>query len=524
MAERVDELDVQQAVLAPDDRRAVARHLDDRRTLCCSNTKSIQRDLGIGHRLALALQPLGTGEDAVRRKDLEPGILGRDEHDEHLRARRRPLLLVVGERGLVAMVAVRDQELLVVERAHDRGIVEPPEARAFDREVGFPLRRFDRRRPVVEEEDRLELDAGRAQEPEPPFLWAGMRALVRQNRAVLVRLDLQRGHDSTPAPFDPVGTDVVLDEQPDRRRLLDEHALGSPALECLRRLLLGVRQRQVDDVVRVLEVLRALLGGDHVVRRRHERLQRARLRLVVAQRAKGLDDRHRREPIYLLDSAREQHQRAGGGPGRRGRLRRRAQAAAADEEGRGVPLARARRPDGADRGTDLERRRAARRSLRRGRCRARARPRLEVRGTAAAGRPLGRGGRRGSRRADAQAAPRCRRARWVPRVPRGGDLARRAGGGRASLHRRLAAPNRAPHAPGRPRRTIPTRAACSSTRSGSRRLPEKPRSSTRACAQICSSRPPCSTTSDELASWVGRRRSGRPRRGACSATSTWACG
>ena len=52
---------------------------------------------------------------------------------------------------------------------------------------------------------------------------------------------------------------------------------------------------------------------------------------------------------------------------------------------------------------------------------------------------------------------------------------------------------------------------------------EKPRSSTPACAQICSSRPRLLHDSDELASWVGRRRSGRPRRGACSATSTWAC-
>jgi hypothetical protein len=39
----------------------------------------------------------------------------------------------------------------------------------------------------------------------------------------------------------------------------------------------------------------ALLGRDHVVRRRDERLERPRHRLVVAQRAEGLDDGHRGE-------------------------------------------------------------------------------------------------------------------------------------------------------------------------------------------------------------------------------------
>ena len=42
--------------------------------------------------------------------------------------------------------------------------------------------------------------------------------------------------------------------------------------------------------------LLALLGRDHVVRRRDERLERPRHRLVVAEGAEGLDDGHRSEP------------------------------------------------------------------------------------------------------------------------------------------------------------------------------------------------------------------------------------
>ena len=147
---------------------------------------------------------------------------------------------------------------------------------------------------VVEQEDRLELDVRRPQQAQPPLLRAAVRALVRQHGAGLVRLDLERRDDPEAPACDPVGTDVRLLERPDRRRLLDEDALCAPLLEVAPRLVLGVGQRQPDDVVRAAGAqLLALLGRDHVVRRRDERLERPGHRLVVAEGSEGLDDGHR---------------------------------------------------------------------------------------------------------------------------------------------------------------------------------------------------------------------------------------
>ena len=92
---------------------------------------------------------------------------------------------------------------------------------------------------------------------------------------------------------DPVRADVLLLERPHRRRLLDEDSLRAPLLELSRRLVLGVGQRQPDDVVRAAGAqLVPLLGRDHVVRRRDERLERPGCRLVVTEGAEGLDDGH----------------------------------------------------------------------------------------------------------------------------------------------------------------------------------------------------------------------------------------
>ena len=91
------------------------------------------------------------------------------------------------------MVAVGDQELAVGEElAHGTGVVEPPHPGAGDVEVRRSLRRCERRRSVVEEEDRLQLHAGRAQEAKPSFLRPGVGALVGEDDAALVRLDAKR--------------------------------------------------------------------------------------------------------------------------------------------------------------------------------------------------------------------------------------------------------------------------------------------------------------------------------------------
>ena len=237
-------------------------------------------------------QLLRRREEPVGGEDLETGVLGRDEHDEHLCARRRSLFLREGDGGLVAVVAVGDQELLVVERTHDRGVVEPPEPGAVDLQIRLAVGASDRRGAVVEEEDRLELDARRAEEAETALLRASVRALVRQHRARLVRLDFQRRGDAEARACEPVRADVLLLERPDRGRLLDQDARLAPGLEVTGRLLLRLGQGQTDDVVRAaLAQLLALLVRDHVVRRCDERLQRAG-RLVVAESAKRLDHGH----------------------------------------------------------------------------------------------------------------------------------------------------------------------------------------------------------------------------------------
>ena len=145
-----------------------------------------------------------------------------------------------GDGGLVAVVAVGDQQLLVVERADEARIVEPPQLRALDLEVGVAVGATGGCRPVVEEEDRLQLDARRPQQPQAPLLRAGVRALVRQHRAGLVGLDLERADDPEARARDPVRADVLLLQGPHGRRLLDD-LVGAPGPELAGGLLLRVR-------------------------------------------------------------------------------------------------------------------------------------------------------------------------------------------------------------------------------------------------------------------------------------------
>ena len=131
------------------------------------------------------LEPDSTGEEPVGGEDLEPRVGRGDEHHQLLAARRRPFLFAEGDRRLVAVVAVGDQELLVVEGADDRRIVDPPEPRALDLEVGRTAGPLDRRGAVVEEEDRLELNPRGAQQAQAPRLGAGVSPLVRQHLSLI---------------------------------------------------------------------------------------------------------------------------------------------------------------------------------------------------------------------------------------------------------------------------------------------------------------------------------------------------
>src|SRR5438477_12966924 len=99
----------------------------------------------------------------MRGEDLESGAARRDEHGE--RSRRLRMLLTVGDGSLVTVVAVRDQQ-----RAWQFELLgrQPPDAgvhlTVVDVEVRFALGPGDGRVAVVEQEDRLELRLGCAQE------------------------------------------------------------------------------------------------------------------------------------------------------------------------------------------------------------------------------------------------------------------------------------------------------------------------------------------------------------------------
>ena len=158
---------------------------------------------------------------------------------------------------------------------------------------GVPARLLVRRLALVQEKDRLELRAHRAQEAEPAFLRPAVRPLVRKDDAVLIGLGAQRDDQPAARAPDAVGADVVLLERPQRLVVVDEDAVLAPGAEVARRLLLRVGEREVHDVVRApLEVLDALLGADDVVRRSDQRRERAGLRLLVADCPERLDLRH----------------------------------------------------------------------------------------------------------------------------------------------------------------------------------------------------------------------------------------
>ena len=126
-------------------------------------------------------------------------------------------LLVVRERGLVAVVPVGDQEPPVGEGLAERSSsVEPPEPGALDLDLRIAAGDLERRVAFVEEEDRLELGARLAQQAESPLLRPAVRSLVGQDGARLVRLDPQRPDQARPRAGDPVRADVVLGQRPER--------------------------------------------------------------------------------------------------------------------------------------------------------------------------------------------------------------------------------------------------------------------------------------------------------------------
>ena len=229
----------------------------------------------------------------VRGEDRQAFLARRDENDHHPRAPLASVLVVEGERRLIPVMSVRDQQLQSGDVGH---AVDAPQAIATGFEVGR-ARRDRRRGAVVEKEDRLELRPRRAQQPQAPLLRGSMCPLMREHDTAFVGLDPQRDDVAVPRALDPVGTDIGLRKRPARRLVAREDAGVAPRGEVGGRLLLGIRQGQVHDVVRTAaEVLQPLVRRDHVVRRRDERCERAGLGFVVAQCRKRPDLRHRAEP------------------------------------------------------------------------------------------------------------------------------------------------------------------------------------------------------------------------------------
>ena len=174
--------------------------------------------------------------------------------------------------------------------------------RCFERAPGGQLR------VGVQREDRREVGLRGAREAQAVGLRAGVRALVRADRAGAVVLDAHAGEEAVAREAAAVGGGVVLDERPDRGLVVvDDRALGAPLVE--ERCGVGVAVAAVgvlgevdrDDVVgRACGEPLALTGVDDVVGRGREILQRAGDGGVVVQGSERLDARHRRESLVGL--------------------------------------------------------------------------------------------------------------------------------------------------------------------------------------------------------------------------------
>src|SRR5437764_7619915 len=222
----------------------------------------------------------GVLRDPVRGKDRQSFLPRRDDDREQPRRRLAAVLLVERERRLVAVMAVGDQQLRPGELLDERVAelwVEPPDAVSAALQVRL-TETVELDRAVPEEEERLELGAGGAEQPQPPLLRACVRALVRQDDAVLVRLEPECRGEALAAPSDAVRAAVLLYEPPARRLgIAYEDSEPLPLRKARGRLVLGVGQRQVDDVVPASPPeLLPLFRSDDVVRRRDQWSERSR--------------------------------------------------------------------------------------------------------------------------------------------------------------------------------------------------------------------------------------------------------
>ncbi len=152
----------------------------------------------------------------------------------------------------------------------------------------------------MEDEDRREVEAGRAGEAEAILLRAGLGPFMRADEAGAVVGDGDPGEEAAPGPAATPGRVVVLFVGPDRRlAVLDEDAVGTPAPQQVGGVLVAVAavvrgQVEGDDVVwRAVEEGGAAGRIDDVVGRRGH----------VADRDPGGVVMERSEGLHVCHSA-----------------------------------------------------------------------------------------------------------------------------------------------------------------------------------------------------------------------------
>ncbi len=249
------------------------------------------------------------GQEPVRREDRQARVRQRDEAHEHLVV---AALLRVDARGLVAVVAVGDQQLGRRQRrarGGDRvGVGDAPKAVRRPVVVGDRAERRAAqvrrdRRPgvaVVEREDRREVGLRRARQPQPVLLGPGVRALVRSDPARPVVLDANAREQTMARAAAAVGAGVVLLERPQGGLgVAHDDAVRAPARQRRGGVGVGIaavrvlRQVDLDDVVGGTgDQLGALRGVDDVVGRRGDRGEATGAVEVVVESVKGRDVGH----------------------------------------------------------------------------------------------------------------------------------------------------------------------------------------------------------------------------------------
>ncbi len=283
-------------------------------------------------RQRLAARGVEALDEAMGGEHREPGILERHQAHQHVAVIALPAhLLGIGARGLIAVVAVGDQQLGVARRGLHRGddrlVGDPPQAVDGALRVGglAPRRlRGDRlERPPrraggvgVEREDRRHVGARGARQAQPVLLRARVRALVRAHPPRPVLLDAHPAEEPAPGLRHPVGAGVPLRVRPDRGLRVAHHgALQLPALEQLSGHPVGIGELALDALLPVGAALAGggrpgeihrdhvergardqrgpLRGVDHVVGRGHDVAEGSDHGEVVVQRAQGLNVSHR---------------------------------------------------------------------------------------------------------------------------------------------------------------------------------------------------------------------------------------